>query len=145
MKVKRRSDDIQTPQTKEFAVASIHDSVLLARIKKMIVGMESGLLETSLDDEYLHVALFDDSFIRFIDVNTFRRVESEIRDNLAKNADTASFIVVDSIESLPFHHPRLQRLQDVSVEWIAAEITKGWEWDKRECERYYREVHERDE
>jgi hypothetical protein len=138
-------NEIQTPQTKEFAVSSIHDETLLAKIKELMQGMGSGLLETSLDDEYLHVALFSDSFARFIDLKTLSRLKPEIRDHLNRDADTASFVVVDSKEPLPIQHPRLYRLQDVLLEWIANEIAKGREWDKQECERYYREVREQGE
>ena len=127
-----------TPRTKEFVVTSIHDTAMLSQIKATVRGMGASILETSLDDKYFHVALFSDSFIRFIDSKTFRHSEAEIRDHLNRNTDMASFIVVDSDKPLPFQHPRLHRLQDVSLEWIATEIAKGRKWDERECERYRR-------
>jgi hypothetical protein len=125
-----------TPQTKEFVVTSIHGEDTMKLIKKFVGAMEVGIIETNVDDDYFDATIFNDAFIRIIDVKTLEHAEGKIKEYLERDVNTASFLVVGLNAPLPFAHPRLLRYQDVTSEWIANEIAKGQAWDNQECERY---------
>lgn len=124
------------PRTKEFVICSIHNPQLAQSVTDLLLELEAPCLSTSIDEESFIDLLLTDCFFRLIDWRTYTATDTVIHAYLKNELNPAPFIIVDPPVPIPFEHPQLLRLQDVSKTWLATKVIKGREWDHKEVNRY---------